>query len=557
MLIFLLKHRSRRGFSDLLNGINNIMANPERIIMSEKSIAVIGCGYWGKNLVRNFSDLGVLNTICDVSSQVLNTLSQKFESVKTTKSVNDVFSDTSIDAVAIAAPAAKHYELARSALNAGKDVFVEKPLALKENEGRELIELAKSKNRILMVGHILHYHPAIRVLKKLLREGALGRIQYIYSNRLNFGKIRREENILWSFAPHDISVIRCLLGEEPIEVSATGSNYLHPDISDVTVSQMKFPGGVNAHIFVSWLHPFKEQKLVVVGDKQMAVFDDTAPWESKLILYPHEVVWKNGIPEAKRAEGENVQLEQAEPLKEECRHFVECVSERSDPISGGTEGLEVLRVLNALQQSLDRNGTPVSLFNEQCDYYAHETAVVEEGAEIGKGTKIWHFAHVMPGASVGGGCSLGQNVVVMPGSKLGNNVKVQNNVSVYEKVVCEDDVFLGPSMVFTNVFNPRSHISRKKEYMPTIVRRGATIGANATIVCGNEIGEYAFVGSGAVVTNGIPAYALVCGNPAKLTGWMCQCGVKLNLGLDDGAEETACDSCGTSYVREGNRVNRK
>lgn len=179
-------------------------------------------------------------------------------------------------------------------------------------------------------------------------------------------------------------------------------------------------------------------------------------------------------------------------------------------------------------------------------YFVHESSYVDEGAVIGKGTKIWHFCHVMPGAVIGEGCSLGQNVVVMPGTRLGNNVKVQNNVSIYEGVECEDDVFLGPSMVFTNVVNPRSHISRKHEYRKTIVRRGASIGANATIVCGHELGEYCFIAAGAVVTKDVPPYALMAGVPARRIGWMCQCGVRLEEGKP--GSEIRCSACGDLYL---------
>ncbi len=531
----------------------------------KKKTAVIGCGYWGKNLVRNFYELGALHTACDASTQVLSTMAEKYEDIETTQNVDDVLANPEIESVAIAAPAVKHYELAMKALKAGKDVFVEKPLALEASDGEKLVNYAEENGRILMVGHILHYHPAVTTLKNIIAKGMLGRVQYVYSNRLSFGKIRREENILWSFAPHDISMVLGFLGGEPTEVTAKGSNYLHPDIADVTMSKMKFDGGVNAHIFVSWLHPFKEQKLVVIGDKQMAVFDDTVSWDSKLTLYPHEVVWKDGLPEAKKADGKPVPLEEGEPLKAECSHFLDCVASRETPVTDGREGLAGLRVLNALQESLDNNGATIPLLckegagggrSDSPNYFTHETAVVEDGARIGDGTKVWHFAHVMPGCEIGESCSLGQNVVVMPGSKLGNNVKVQNNVSIYEKVVCEDDVFLGPSMVFTNVFNPRSHISRKNEYMTTNVRKGATIGANATIVCGNEIGEYAFIGSGAVVANNVPAYALVYGNPAKQHGWMCQCGEKLNMSVDDSNENAKCNECGATYTRNGLNVNR-
>lgn len=519
-----------------------------------RTVAVIGCGPWGKNLVRCFEELGALHTICDVNPDVARELGARYRAIRTTDRSEDVFRDPAVKAVVIAAPAAMHYELTRRALLAGKDVFVEKPLALQVNHGRELERLAYDAGRMLMVGHVLQYHPAIRELKRMVSEGELGRLRYLYSNRLSFGKIRREENILWSFAPHDISVLLSIMGQDPIEVIAKGSNHLHPEIADVTVSHLRFDGGVDAHIFVSWLHPFKEQKLVVIGDRGMAVFDDTSPWGEKLVLYSHEVLWKHGFPEARKAEGKPVQLEEVEPLREECRHFLESVERRTQPLTSAKEGVAVLGVLNALQESLDRNGATVQLTKAVPDYFVHETAIVDQGARIGKGSKIWHFAHVLGGAEIGVGCSIGQNVVIMSGSKLGRNVKVQNNVSVYEKVVVEDDVFLGPSMVFTNVVNPRSHISRKHEYLPTVVRRGATIGANATIVCGHEIGEYAFIGSGAVVTKSVPGYALFYGNPARQHGWMCQCGVKLPFGLGDAIERTTCTACGALFERKGSTI---
>lgn len=187
--------------------------------------------------------------------------------------------------------------------------------------------------------------------------------------------------------------------------------------------------------------------------------------------------------------------------------------------------------------------------------FIHESAYVDEGATIGEGTRIWHFCHVMPGAVIGARCSLGQNVVVMNGTRIGNNVKIQNNVSIYEGVELEDDVFCGPSMVFTNVINPRSHVSRRHEYLRTLVRRGASIGANATIICGVTLGEFAFVGAGAVVTRDVPAYALVAGVPARRIGWVCQCGERLPAHWSDGDPEGAeCAACGSSYERRGDVV---
>jgi UDP-2-acetamido-3-amino-2,3-dideoxy-glucuronate N-acetyltransferase len=399
-----------------------------------------------------------------------------------------------------------------------------------------------------MVGHILQYHPAIEQLRRLIRAGALGKINYLYSNRLNIGKIRTEENILWSFAPHDISVMLSLLDEMPARVACKGGGYLNPGIYDVTLSHFDFPSGVQAHIFVSWLHPFKEQRLVVVGSEKMAVFDDTA--EHKLVLYPHRVEWRNRIPTAVKADGEVVPLDNREPLRAECRHFLDCVETRTPPVSNGAEGLRVLRVLDACQRALV-NGTielcPAETIAPQPQprYFVHESAYVDEGAEVGEGTKVWHFSHVLKGARVGAGCVVGQNVNIDGGAVIGNNVKIQNNVSVYTGVVVEDDVFLGPSCVLTNVTNPRSQVNRHSLYEATRLKRGCTIGANATIVCGATIGRYAFVGAGSVVTRNVPDFALMVGNPARQAGWMSRHGHRLEAPDADGIMR--CPETGYRY----------
>src|SRR6266446_1855013 len=248
-------------------------------------IAVVGSGYWGRNLVRNFQQLGALRVVCDTREEPVQEARAQY-GVRTTSDVDSVLNDKEIDGVVIAAPAALHFQLVAKSLLHDKDVYVEKPLALHVEEGRCLAELAAERKRILMVGHILEYHPAILELRRLIRQGELGRIQYIYSSRLNLGKLRTEENILWSFAPHDISAILFLLGESPTEVATHGGSYLNPPIVDTTLTSCNFKSGVQAHIFVSWLHPFKEQKLTVVGDRKMAVFDDMEA-ERKLVLYSH------------------------------------------------------------------------------------------------------------------------------------------------------------------------------------------------------------------------------------------------------------------------------
>ena len=519
------------------------------------NIAVIGCGYWGKNLTRNMHALGVLRLVCDADASCEHRVASEYPDVAFCTEPNSVFDDHNIHAVVIATPAVTHFTLAKQAILAGKDVLVEKPLSLEFSEAEHLVALAAERKRILMVGHVLQYHPAVVCLKERIAAGELGRIEYLYSNRLNMGKIRTEENILFSFAPHDVSVMLSLLDEEPVAVSCQGGEYLNTSVADVTLSQFVFASRVRGHIFVSWLHPFKEQRLVVVGSEKMAVFDDNA--RDKLLLYPHEVQWKNRVPSAVKADAERIAVEESEPLRTECQHFIDCVCQRNQPLTDGHEGLRVLRTLNACQEALDRNrtvelesaknGEPRHLHPNQeakpaadavskkqrrmnvrlDNYFAHESAHIDDGCEIGDGTKIWHGTHIADRAHIGDRCNLGQNCYVAPEVTIGNNVKIQNNVSVYTGTEIEDDVFLGPSCVLTNVSNPRSQINRHSLYEKTVLRRGATVGANATIVCGVEIGRYAFVAAGAVVTRNVPDYALVMGVPAEQRGWMSRHGHRL------------------------------
>ncbi len=508
------------------------------------NIAVIGGGYWGRNLVRNFHELGALRAVCDRDPDVLTRCKAQYSGVDVSDSFDTVVRRTDIAGVVIATPAATHFTLARQALEAGKDVFVEKPLALAVPEGKQLVALATTAGRILMVGHILQYHPAVRKLKELIERGDLGRLRYVYSNRLNIGKIRTEENTLWSFAPHDISVMLMLLGEQPTHVAAHGGNYLQHSLADVTMTTLSFSNGVRGHVFVSWLHPYKEQRLVVVGEKKMVVFNDADP-KDKLLAYAHAVEWIDRKPVAKKADAE---VAGDEPLKQECAHFLDCVAARRPPRTDGREGLAVLTVLDACQRSLDQQGATVSLSQSAHNYFVHESSYVDEGCTIGDGTKIWHFSHVLKGSTIGKNCNIGQNVVIGPKVTVGSNVKIQNNVSVYQGVTLEDEVFCGPSMVFTNVINPRSGIVRMHELKDTLVKRGASIGANATIVCGITLGRYCFIGAGAVVTKNVPDYALVVGNPGRVVGWMCQCGIRLTFPAD----RADCAACRRTYtLRQG------
>lgn len=323
-----------------------------------KNIAVIGAGYWGKNLVRNFFELESLGAVCD-PTELGKAHAQKFApGVPVYDDMDAVLSSQEIDGVVIATPAITHAELSEKALRAGKDVFCEKPLALDYRDARRLHFLAKKQERIYMVGHILEYHPAILKLRDMVAEGELGKLQYIYSNRLNLGKIRREENILWSFAPHDIAVILRLVGDMPFQVIASGGNYIQPNIADVTMTQLAFDNGLAAHIFVSWLNPFKEQKLVVVGSRKMAVFDDI---HKALMLYDQRVDLHEGEPIPIRGEGVSIEFANNEPLKEECRAFLMAIKSRDAPISDSQSGLQVLRVLQAAQRSLMTHGQTILL----------------------------------------------------------------------------------------------------------------------------------------------------------------------------------------------------
>ena len=255
--------------------------------LSNVRVAVIGCGAWGKNLVRNFYNLGVLSTFAETNQDVASHIENEYNIAQ--QDLTHILQDPRIDAVAIAVPASKHYHVARQAALAGKHLYVEKPVTLSLDQTSEIIQLVKDRKKIFMTGHLPRYHPAFQALKEMVEVGDIGCIRYVYSNRLNLGQIRADENCLWDLAPHDLSMILALIKSDPTLVSAFGSYSLNPKIADTAVVNLEFPGGVKAHIFNSWVHPFKEHRLVVVGDKGMLVFDDGHPWESKLIAYHHKI----------------------------------------------------------------------------------------------------------------------------------------------------------------------------------------------------------------------------------------------------------------------------
>ena len=319
---------------------------------SPPSVGLVGTGYWGPNLARNFHEMGALKAICDKNPEALDKLHALYPDARTYLDAEEMAADPDLDAVAVATSAPSHGAMTKIFLESGKHVFVEKPLCLDPQEAEELGHLADKQQRTLMVGHMLLYHPAFQALQAAIAEKKVGTLRYIYSNRASFGKIRTEESALWSFAPHDVSMILALVGKLPTNVLGVGAHYVTEGVPDVTMSHLFFDGGVQAHIFVSWLHPYKDHRLVVAGDQGMIVFNDSAPGADKLILYPHTATWEGDLPIAIKAPGEPIAYEPDEPLRVECQHFLDCVAGGTRPTSDWNEGTRVLRVLKACDSSI-------------------------------------------------------------------------------------------------------------------------------------------------------------------------------------------------------------
>ena len=328
------------------------------------TIACVGAGYWGRNLVRVFGGLSDvrLKVVCDSNVEVRQAMQQQYGDVRVEAQYEVVLKDSEVEAVVLAVPAIHHFSAAKAALAAGKHVYVEKPMTLDTAEAEELVDVAQQQGRVLMVGHLLEYHPAVEMLKGLIEAGELGEIYYIYSQRVNLGIVRRDENALWSFAPHDLSVMLHLLDQEPETVSARGECYLQEGVEDVVFVNLRFGDGKMAQLQLSWLDPHKIRKLTIVGSRKMVVFDDAESTE-KVRIYD-----KAAEREGYESYGDAITLRfgdvviphvhMAEPLKLECQHFVDCVREGKTPRSDGRDGLRVVRVLAAAQRSLELNGAP-------------------------------------------------------------------------------------------------------------------------------------------------------------------------------------------------------
>lgn len=478
-------------------------------------IGLIGGGYWGKNLIREFNNCGALHTVCDLDQDILSLNLKLYPEINITNNWKEVLDNAEITAVCVSLPAELHYKFCKDALLKDKDVYVEKPLALSLEHCEELIQLAKDRNKILMVGHLLQYHPCIKKIYEMIEQNYIGDIRYIVSNRFNLGKIRREENVLWSFAPHDISVILKLMNNQlPKSVRCTGQSFISKNIHDITSTILEYDN-CYVQINVNWLNPFKEQLLTIVGTNGMITFDDTI--EDKIRYYSNYMQWDAGQPLVNKQEGTVINYNNTNsPLYIECCEFIECCRTRKVPLTDGSEGMRVLNVLESAQKSLLNDGSRVKLDmnKSSMNYTVHPSSYVDNKAIIGRGTKVWHFCNIME-SEIGENCSFGQNVFVGKDVKLGNNCRVQNNVSIYAGITAEDNVFFGPSSVFTNDKNPRAKYSKNGQYMKTYIEEGVSIGANATIMCGIRIGKHSLIGAGAVVTKDVEPYSVMVGNPAK------------------------------------------
>ena len=520
----------------------------------DKKICVVGAGRWGKNHIRTLSGLGCLAGIVESNGATLDRMRQAYPDVRTFNNVEDAAGED-FDGFVVATPAETHYKWGRYILERKKHVLIEKPMALKAADARQLDSLAQHNGVNLMVGHVLLFHSAIRGIKELIDDGKIGRLQYIYSNRLNLGMVRTEENILWSFAPHDISIFQHLIAATPLVVESRGGAFLQPHIHDSTLTLLTYPGNIVGHIFVSWLHPFKEHRLVVIGSKGMLSYEDSSE-QKDILFYEKGIDWIQGEPIKREGPTEIIPYKRKPPLLVELEYFIAHLDGQPIEIADGrnaVENLEILERATASLLSMQTHGDAAGANGGGPAYFVHPSSHVDDDVEIGDGTKIWHYSHVQSGVRIGRNCTFGQNVSVGNNVRIGDFVKIQNNVSVYEGVELEDYVFCGPSMVFTNIKDPRCKYPQRgsEHYLRTLVKQGASIGANATILCGITIGQHAFVAAGAVVTKDVPDYALMAGVPARRVGWACECGELLPKFQSEGV----CRRCKLTYkLHEGRLV---
>lgn len=505
---------------------------------------MVGIGERGLALLRALDEAGALAAAGDIDPAARQRAAAHRPDLHVEGDYLALLNDPGLQAVVLATPPPAREEMARAALQAGKDVLVPGLPAPTARAAEALEGLARQAGRVLMAGPLLRFDPAARAVREAVRAGTIGPLRSLHAEYLDRPASRPAGGPIWSLAPGWIDLVLDLAGEMPDQVRAV-AGAVRGDTVEAAVTHLAFPSGLRAHVHVSWVHPFPVRRLTVVGEAGTIVLEDG------------RVRWFG-------PEGDPVDLTPNGPdaPASAARRFVDAVRERA--AGEAAAGAPLLRVLEAAARSLDEGRVVPGAAKEapvpetpapRPNVRIHPTAIIDGDVDIGEGTSIWHFSKVLGPATIGRGCTLGQNVVVERNVRIGDNVKIQNNVSVYSGVILEDDVFCGPSMVFTNVGTPRSAHPRRGQYQTTLVKRGASIGANATVVCGRTLGRYAFVGAGAVVTRDVPDYGLVYGNPARLRGWACFCGATLPMGIDEGVSEQAtCGECGRRYLREGLQV---
>lgn len=503
-----------------------------------KRICVVGGGEWGETHIRTLHAMGCLRGIVECRETRLAELIGRYGSVKGHTCLEESFKEE-YDGYILSTPADTHFELGAALLREGKHVLIEKPLAMSSEHSRMLVELAKSRGCRLMVGHQMLFHPAIRRLHQLIGQGMVGKVLYCYSTRLSFGVVRETENVLWSFASHDISVLNYLLGGMPVDVIADGGCFLRRGANDMAAFTLSYRENVKAHVFVSWLHPFAQHRLVIVGENGMLAFEDS-PSDFNIYFHRKSVRYEEERLIARDEGAIPIRYETEAALRNEMDYFLRHLDSEIS-VCDGQSGHETVCLLEKITEKMVVRHTEAGHIGAST-YFVHESAFIEKEVVIGLGTKIWNYARVQKGVRIGSDCIIGQNVYLDANVLIGNRVRIENNVSVYEGVELEDHVFCGPGAAFTNVEVPRCKypLGPKEGIIKTLVREGATIGANATVVCGNTIGRHAFVAAGAVVVSEVLDYELVMGVPALHAGWMCECGGRLSGSL-------ICGKCGRCY----------
>lgn len=486
-------------------------------------IGLIGYGLVGSRLARSFSGLGVLSMVCDANPEALRHAATALPGIVVVQDEDALLADPRVRAVVMSQPVAGHMSFARKVLETGRHLYAAPSAAFDVDDCRKLQDLATARGMVFTPGFLSQHDPGVARLAGLAQDGSLGRVVSVVARTVAAPETEPE----WGDpAAEDIAAILRIVDHVPVVLPPAERGESQ---ADVTV--LAFPSGPVAHVFAPKPGSRPMREIVVVGEAA------TAAW--RIDAMGQGVVTVSG-----GVSRERVEFPRESALEQACAAFVDALRGAIPPSGDKPCWLKALDVLTTLRERRNARQDKPDTSGWAQDAFVHHTSVVDERVTLGEGVRIWHFCHILPDCRIGAHTNVGQNVMIGPGVTVGARCKIQNNVSVYPGVTLEDGVFCGPSMVFTNVHNPRATIPRMDEARATPVRTGATLGANCTIVCGNEIGPYAFVGAGAVVTRPVPSHALVVGNPARRVGWVCRCGVRLD-------RELQCPACGARYEHAG------